>query len=460
MPETPISASDLRPSYVAQPDMRFATTFISNDLRDYSVNGEAIMDKSSGELYIKRPHDGRVVSFFQNKKYMDELMFELRVLLNNNADFTLPSEEVTTGYMTSTNYDLVAINNEQTKNALESDTVIPNNDGTQSYHHLKFRMSSECNGFFTRITTRDCDKAVVNFLENEYNTRLKKYSGTNSIILAEKTKLLNSTSWQQSNATIYYDLRLQLKDGRSIDFYNLSGNVEMNEESSVMIPSNTKASYENEIDFMEVTIQKLTFDKMHFMLKYMDTFGSDLKSEYERFLYADKKVEVNFLNVITFVDKSTDIILNGNEFIVAMMDLPQCYRIMNKMAKLKDSASFYLSVPRPNSTIWNTYGVWAENIRTVEEHSVVTENKTPLSFDELEEFLAENNGVVEVNLSTDITDLDAYVLKDPTKYEYDDAEVDALIAKMSADVIAETKSAVSMNDTDLSDNGLFINPVD
>ena len=74
--------------------------------------------------------------------------------------------------------------------------------------------------------------------------------------------------------------------------------------------------------------------------------------------------------------------------------------------------------------------------------------------------MAENNGVVEVNLSTDITDLDAYVLKDPTKYEYDDAEVDALIAKMSADVIAETKSAVSMNDTDLSDNGLFINPVD
>ena len=89
MPETPISASDLRPSYVAQPDMRFATTFISNDLRDYSVNGEAIMDKSSGELYIKRPHDGRVVSFFQNKKYMDELMFELRVLLNNNAHYLI-----------------------------------------------------------------------------------------------------------------------------------------------------------------------------------------------------------------------------------------------------------------------------------------------------------------------------------------------------------------------------------
>ena len=425
MSETPISASDLRPSYVAQPDMRFATTFISNDLRDYSVNGEAIMDKSSGELYIKRPHDGRVVSFFQNKKYMDELMLELRVLLNNNADFTIPSEEVTTGYMTSTNYDLVAINNEKTKNALESNTVIPNDNGTQSYHHLKFRMSSESNGFFTRITTRDCDKAVVNFLENEYNTRLKEYTGTDSIILSEKSKLLNSSSWQQSNATIYYDLRLQLKDGRSVDFYNLSGNVEMNEESSIMIPSNTKSSYEDVIDFMEVTIQKLTFDKIHFMLKYMNVFGTDLKSEYERFLYADKKVEVNFLNVITFVDKSTDIILNGNEFIVAMMDLPQCYRIMNKMAKLKDSASFYLSVPRPNSTIWNTYGVWAENIRTVEEHSVVTENKTLLSFDELEEFLAENNGVVEVNLSTDITDLDAYVLKDPTKYEYDDAEVDA-----------------------------------
>ena len=72
MAETPISSSDLHPTYVAQPDMRFASGFLSHEYRDYAVKGESMVDKSSGELFIKRPTDGRVVSFFQNKKYLDE----------------------------------------------------------------------------------------------------------------------------------------------------------------------------------------------------------------------------------------------------------------------------------------------------------------------------------------------------------------------------------------------------
>lgn len=460
MAETPISASDLRPSYVAQPDMRFATSFISNDLRDYSVNGEVLMDKSSGELFTRRPADGRVVSFFQNKKYMDELMFELRVLLNNNASLVIPSEEVTTGYMTSTNYDLVCINNDKTMDALKSNTQIPNNQGSQSYHHLKFRLSKDANGFFTRITTRDCDKPVVNFLENEYNNRIRNYTGANAAYLAEKTKLNAGSGWDKSNATINYDLRIQLTDGRNADFSNQTANVEMNEESCVLLPTSALAAYDGKISYMEVTITSINYDKIHFMINHMNDFGASFKSEYDRFLYSDGRVLVNYLNVITFVDKSTDIVLNGNEFIVAMMDLPQCYRIMNKMAKLKDSASFYLSVKEPLSTVWGQNGVWAEHIREVYENSVVEEKPSKLRFEELEEFLASTNAVVEVNLTTDITDTDAYVLKNPEKFQYSSQEVDQLLSKMSDDIIGRAKAVVSMNDTDLTDNGIFLNPVE
>ena len=60
---------DTKPTFVAKPDMRFATTFIGSQYRDYSVNGESIMDKATGELMLKRPADGRVISFNQNKKY-------------------------------------------------------------------------------------------------------------------------------------------------------------------------------------------------------------------------------------------------------------------------------------------------------------------------------------------------------------------------------------------------------
>jgi len=62
-----ISSNDLKPIYQAKPDMRFATTFISNKYRDFAVKGEVLMDKATGEIFTKRPEDGRVVSFFQNK---------------------------------------------------------------------------------------------------------------------------------------------------------------------------------------------------------------------------------------------------------------------------------------------------------------------------------------------------------------------------------------------------------
>ena len=70
MAEITTTADSYKPTNVEQPDMRFATTFLSNKYRDYAVKGESLMDKATGEIFTKRPLDGRVVSFFQNKKYI------------------------------------------------------------------------------------------------------------------------------------------------------------------------------------------------------------------------------------------------------------------------------------------------------------------------------------------------------------------------------------------------------
>ena len=90
------------PTYVEKPDIRFATTFISHEYRDFAVDGEAIMDKMTGELFIKRPEDGRVLSFEQNKKYAYDQMLELKILLTNDEDFTYP-KYVTDAYYLNTN---------------------------------------------------------------------------------------------------------------------------------------------------------------------------------------------------------------------------------------------------------------------------------------------------------------------------------------------------------------------
>ena len=134
MPLRSINSND-RPTFVERPNMRFATSALSHEYRDYAINGEMIMDKMTGEFFIKRPADGRVLSFDQNKKYMYDLMLELRILLTTNENFlypgrkeniddeSTPDEEYTiyrnrNAYYVSTNYDLVTINKEKLNDVL------------------------------------------------------------------------------------------------------------------------------------------------------------------------------------------------------------------------------------------------------------------------------------------------------------------------------------------------------
>ena len=44
MPGVQDTRSALRPIFVSKPDMRFATSFLSIENRDFAVNGESIMD--------------------------------------------------------------------------------------------------------------------------------------------------------------------------------------------------------------------------------------------------------------------------------------------------------------------------------------------------------------------------------------------------------------------------------
>ena len=102
---------DVKPTVIVEPDMRFATTFLSTKFRDYAVPGEALMDKTSGELFMKRPSDGKVISFHQNKKMIHDMILELRVLLVNNPGFRYPNSN-NESFFVSTNYDVIAMNNE------------------------------------------------------------------------------------------------------------------------------------------------------------------------------------------------------------------------------------------------------------------------------------------------------------------------------------------------------------
>lgn len=396
------SKTDLRPIYEAKPDMRFATTFLSNKHRDYAVKGETIMDKVTGEIFTKRKEDGRVVSFFQNKKYLHDLMLELRILLNNNPRFVYPDEDNINAYYLSTDYDVMSINNEKDIDITKNNITI-NNNSANAVNHLKFKISTKSNGFFIRLTTRDSDSAIVEWTTNQYNALLKDYEGTNATLKTESTKFDNIEKWEDSNAVITYTVTYTVQGIERTD--TCKDYIRINEESCVTFPSaQFSADILNKSQYVNIEIKEITFDKLHFLLTNKNILPSEITDGYNKFIYPDKAIYVRYINIYSFVDKSTDVELLGNEFIVALVDVPYCYRYMMKMNKLMDDNSFILSPDRPMTDIWRVNGIWAERLRDVFRQGVETKYNTEVDLKQLEDLLAANDDTDYLFVSTNKSD--------------------------------------------------------
>lgn len=404
MPVTTTSRADLRPVFQAKPDMRFGTTFISNKYRDYAVKGEVLMDKATGEIFTKRPEDGRVVSFFQNKKYMHELMLELRVLLNNNSNFRYPGEDDVEALYLSTDYDLMTIYDDKEHNIMTEDTIIPNSSVT-SFHKLSFNISNKSNGFFCRMTSRDSDKAVIEWVTSQYNTLFKNYTGTDPVFLAEHDKFNGIEKWEDSNASINYTLELSYDNGTT-QSYDFTDYVRINEQASVLFPNSIGENTIGSANKVTVTINSITYDKIHFMIKYKASLDPSFNDGLMKFMYPDGNIYIRYCNICSFVDESTDIDLHGNEFIVAMMEVSYVRRYMLKMSRLMVEPNFIFSSSRPSNDIWGANGIWAEHVRDAFGGGYEINMECETNLKKLADYLAANDNTQYVNISSDINDTD------------------------------------------------------
>lgn len=400
--------SDVKPTIITKPDMRFANTFLSTKYRDYSVPGEAMMDKTSGELFIKRPIDGRVISFSQNKKMLHDLVLELRILLTNNENIYYPSNN-NNAFFVSTNYDLTAINNEGLYD-LTTDNISINEKG-DSINTLSFRVSSDSNGFFCRPTTRDCDKPFIEFLTNKYNEFFKNYSGTNSTFITEKNKFDTIELWEDSNCVMTYIVRA-VKDNKNVVSSTQSAYVRLNESVGVEIPDSFVGG---DYDYFTVNIINLDFYKIHFMIDNKDNseFGSDFTTLYEKFIFADNRIEPSEFNIMHFINKPDDVVLLGNEILIAFLDIPYINRYMSKMSKLKAASQFLTTIRQPPNTEWTANTCWAERIRDVSEGGVVTDTTSKNTFDFIESYFTNSDiSTISGNIVTDEKLVDDFLLID------------------------------------------------
>ena len=411
----PVFPEGMPPTIITRPNQRFATSALSTKYRKYAVNGEILKDNTSGEIFYKRKDDGKVISFFQNKKYMHDLTLEVKVLLNNNRGFKYPSESEQAFFL-STNYDLTAINKEEVVNIYTDDNVI-NNEETETLYTFRFYVSSVCNGFFFRAGTRDCDKPVIELITNYYNTMFKNYDGDVQEYL-EQAARFNEEKWEDSNATLHYTVSCRYESTTKV--YQCKDYIRLNESCMVPLPEQQmRVDFPSGISQILVSIDKIEYEKLHFMITHKDTIGGNFVPLLEKYIFQDARIEAHTVNVMHFIDYATDYLPLGNEILLAFVDLPYLMRYMKKMSALMDQGDVFFSVKRPLPIDWGANGMWAEMVRLIDTDGNITNSGSENSdkLDDLEDIFGPNRMRHGIFTQTE-SKLNDFFLGDPEDVAY------------------------------------------
>lgn len=431
-------SSDLRPTYVAQPNERFATSFISLQNRDFAVKGEVLMDKATGEIFAKRTRDGRVVSFFQNKKYINDLMLNLKVMLNNNPTFTFDENNETGAYV-NIDYDLIST---QLENVSNIDIASKENINiTDSY--ASFKLSGACNGFFVRLTSRDCDKVPIEWLTGKYNN----------------TNLASATYTSKNyNAEVTYDIDCYSDSGAVLlSLYDQVARVRINSESLISLPEGAATT---NCSYYAINIKKLNFSKLKTAL---NTYADN--QAFKNIRYTDDHFYLYYMNVGYFVDQLEQIELHGAELTVALLETQATIDYLDRAAKLSNNAAMIRSIERPGKTTWTNNNIWAERIREVSNNGqTVTINESEVDIDGLEKMLAANVTLTTTPLlrsfeAAGLQENQYTYLATNADGPYSRSETDELLGTFRRNMQNTIDNIVSTNAVDVAPQGLYVEPV-
>lgn len=433
-----IITDDEKPTYVAKPDMRFAATFLSYKYRDYAVVGESLQDKASGEIYTKRA-DGRTVSFFQNKKIYEDLCLKTRIMLNNNPSFTWPSGTNDDGFFCAVNYDSLTLFREKRLDILTTDVVFPNEEDNKT-SQFRFNISPVTNGFFICPTSRDTDKPAIDFLTGTYNRMFENYTGDNAVYALEKAKFESNPKWKDSNAIIHYTVTVS--NGTVTRVYTLEDYIRINEICCCFIPyGKINADFPNGYTSCLVTIRGIQYYKIHFMVDHYNEFSEAFKRDYDNLVYPDNEMYIDWYEIYSFVDEIDNLLFLGNEFVVALLDVPYFKKYLIKMGTLLSSGGLIASIDEPDGGVWIPNVAWGERVSDVYEGGTLVKHDSTTNLRKTEAMFAGVNYIAG-NINDDPTAFDDFYLVDLSVGTYSMEQVNTMLENVVGKAMDKTKKIV------------------
>ena len=455
------------------PDVRFGMSFLDEKYQSKAVKGEVLIDKVDAELFLKRPIDGKLISFMRRNSNLYDTVNELNTEIQANQSFIYPDTDESDLY-SSLYFDFFNICGGIDYNILLQKDIEFSSGSTNRDNQIHFKVSKNSNGFFLKLKSRENDRKVLSFLNSEFNT---KYPNA---LANSKDDYIYSTAnyWEYGNASLIlryeingYDTKNELKTFS----FNSIINVRINENRLIRIPNlfihNGVMCYGTSVDDIKLTkinrtdvyITKISFPKLYYMRSNVYVADKlDPKSPmydiaYASIIEADNCAYLKTIEVSAFINGLPDIPTdNSNIFVNQIMDISFMYQYMSRIRKINGGNGIILSEKEPHDLVWTVNNVWAEIINTVTQGNIkypnTSDNATKIS--ELEDFLfgiryinteiTENPAneaalLVENDLHLETTNSDGAVvviLNDPYTNEY--GTVDAFdVAEKEAEKYAE-----------------------
>lgn len=363
-------------------DVRFGSTFLDVDYKDKSVKGEILSDKMDGELYIRRPLDGRLVSFSQKASSPYEMIKDFNVQFLTADGFDYPSDD---SYFAGVKFDINELS-ELEKGELRPDLLKKNNilPGRSSVDdEFTFTVSDVTNGFFLKPILRYGDRNVVGFLTGEFRTREEDGELDGSFrTWLDNNELYGSGAiydiwksmddWDISNAIMMYTIKITGTNTAGKPMEKSIPDVAMvrlNEHTFIKFPISYRLNMVT-IDKITVTINKLMYPKLQYMAAQYRTANDGYFPYMGKLMEPDYKVNIREAEVFYFVDGPAQL---PNEIHCTIHHFVDYEFMLETIRKIKVNRNRpFISQPEELADgEWELDAVWNEELRRVNGFSKV-----------------------------------------------------------------------------------------
>lgn len=388
-------------------DVRFGSSFLDITKHEKSVLGEIMTDKLTGEVYIKRPQDGKLISFRQKSHTVYEAVQEFNIQYQSSIGFAYPEDPGS--YLLGTKF----IVDEYLERDEKKDILLDNhtfNTGSNGDKAFKFEVSNKTNGFFIKPITRLGDRNVCGYLagqfsEHEYinfSTVVRSFPDWLDLSTLYDTAYLYTEwkaleTWSSGNALVDCTVHVTGADKMGNVLENvkdLTVPININEYSCIRFPEDYKEEM-TEVYSIFVTINKVYAPKLQYerYLANDSNATSGISSVVDRMLEIDDRVVLNNIELFYFISGGAQLPTDENTVINQCFDVEFLDKAMVYLSTASGARAIQSQPLKPE--VYPIDSMWAEELTYI-EGNVITKTDAETNIHLLEKSLyTESDDFVE-----------------------------------------------------------------